>query len=191
MSDQSAGQDRDRPTPDVTIDGEQKRSHDEIKGAEDRQFIGGQSQRREDVSDTAAGQEGPTPAQHGTPPDGWQGTFPTHTARLAECYRLTGADPDGAPDAILALEALDEVRRFRKSYDELEEAIAAVGESLDWFDAPQGATYAERIDRLYRELRSGEDHFRAQRDSALRLVRWLVGDLIDTRFATDDPPPRA
>lgn len=70
----------------------------------------------------------------------------------AECYRLTGADPCDGSDAMLAREALDEVRRFRKEYDEYEEAIAAVGEALDRIDAPQGATYAERIDRLYREL---------------------------------------
>lgn len=72
---------------------------------------------------------------------------------LAECYRLTGADPSDGSDAMLAREALDEVRRFRAEYDELEEAIAKVGEALDRIDAPQGATYAERIDRLYRELR--------------------------------------
>jgi hypothetical protein len=71
----------------------------------------------------------------------------------AECYRLTGADPSDGSDAMLAREAVDEVRRFRAEYDEFEKAIAAVGEALDRIDAPQGATYAKRIDRLYRELR--------------------------------------
>jgi len=71
----------------------------------------------------------------------------------AECYRLTGADPCDGSDAMLAREAVDEVRRFRAEYDELEEAIAAGGEALDRVDGPPGATYAERIDRLYRELR--------------------------------------
>ena len=70
----------------------------------------------------------------------------------AECYRLTGADPSDGSDAMLAREAIDEVRRFRAEYDELETANAAVGDALDRIDAPQGATYAERIDRLYREL---------------------------------------
>lgn len=42
---------------------------------------------------------------------------------LAECYRLTGADPSDGSDAMLAREAVDEVRRFRAEYDELEERL--------------------------------------------------------------------
>jgi hypothetical protein len=40
---------------------------------------------------------------------------------------------------------------------------------------------SERCDRLLDQresARAGEDHFKAQRDSALHLVRWLIGDII-------------
>lgn len=39
------------------------------------------------------------------------------------------------------------------------------------------------------QARGGEDHFKAQRDSALHLVRWLIGDIIPPdliRFADDE-----
>lgn len=39
------------------------------------------------------------------------------TADLAECYRLSGADPDGNEDWRLALRAVEEVRRLRADYD--------------------------------------------------------------------------
>lgn len=39
-------------------------------------------------------------------------------AALAECYRLTGADPDGNEDWRLAPDAVGEVRRLRAEYDE-------------------------------------------------------------------------
>lgn len=38
---------------------------------------------------------------------------------LSECYKLTGADPDGNEDWRLAAYARDEVRRFRQEFDEL------------------------------------------------------------------------
>ena len=38
-------------------------------------------------------------------------------AQLAECYRLSGADPDGNEDWRLASFAVQEVRRLRKDYD--------------------------------------------------------------------------
>ena len=38
-------------------------------------------------------------------------------ADLAECYRLTGADPDGDDDAMLAGKAVDAVRRLRAEAD--------------------------------------------------------------------------
>lgn len=37
---------------------------------------------------------------------------------LAECYRLTGADPDGNEDWRLAAHAVEAVREFRQEYDE-------------------------------------------------------------------------
>ena len=39
------------------------------------------------------------------------------THQLAECYRLSGADPDNNEDWRLARDAVDEVRRLRKDYD--------------------------------------------------------------------------
>lgn len=43
------------------------------------------------------------------------------TAQLAECYRLTGADPDGDSDSMLAKFAVEEVRRLREKFDQLSE----------------------------------------------------------------------
>lgn len=41
-------------------------------------------------------------------------------ASLAECYRLTGADPDGDSDSMLAQHAVEEVRRLRGESDRAE-----------------------------------------------------------------------
>lgn len=41
-------------------------------------------------------------------------------AMLAECYRLTGADPDGNEDWRLAEQAVDKVREMRERLDGLE-----------------------------------------------------------------------
>jgi len=40
-------------------------------------------------------------------------------SNLAECYRLSGADPDGNEDWRLAIRAVEEVRRMRQEYDSL------------------------------------------------------------------------
>jgi hypothetical protein len=40
------------------------------------------------------------------------------TSQLAECYRLSGADPDGDPDWMLAKDAVVEVKRMRAELDE-------------------------------------------------------------------------
>lgn len=197
-------------------------------------------------------------------------------ADLAECFRLTGADPDGAGDPMLAREALDEVRRFRKEYDELEEQVAVKQATIDglaatvsaqadsleervaklakrsdawvtelayqaagaatrplmedhpdyvfpaercqeavaylletYFDIPRackgcadeeiehGAKEVDgrrddtiksltlRCDSLLAQRESarlGEDQFKAQRDAALHLLRWLIGDLIPSHL---------
>ncbi len=47
------------------------------------------------------------------------------TAQLAECYRLTGADPDGNEDWRLAAEAVREVKRLRGDHDDYEQGIDA------------------------------------------------------------------
>lgn len=45
------------------------------------------------------------------------------SAWLAECYKLTGADPDGDEDWRLAPDAVEEVRRFRRDYDDLDSQL--------------------------------------------------------------------
>jgi len=49
---------------------------------------------------------------------------------LAECYRLSGADPDGNEDWRLARDAVVEVQRLRREYDE-----AQVMAGREWFRA--------------------------------------------------------
>jgi phage shock protein A len=46
--------------------------------------------------------------------------------QLAECYRLTGADPDGNEDWRLAPHAVEEVRRLREKLDEAEHRVLMV-----------------------------------------------------------------
>lgn len=50
----------------------------------------------------------------------------TLRAQLAECYRLTGADPDGNEDAMLAPHAVDEVRRLRMDGEKSSELLELV-----------------------------------------------------------------
>lgn len=45
------------------------------------------------------------------------------TKDLAECYRQSGADPDGNEDWRLAREAVEEVTQLRKNFDETETAM--------------------------------------------------------------------
>jgi len=49
----------------------------------------------------------------------------TQTKALAECYRLSGADPDGNEDWRLASNAVEEVRRLRTESDAQIEAAEA------------------------------------------------------------------
>lgn len=199
------------------------------------------------------------------PPEAWQGTPPAQGSRrallrdtlLGFLNDVAGKEMPGGPeDFALAMADSLEAALLGSGDDgreaDAQEAINAVGEALDRIDAPQGATYAERIDRLYREMRDrieqaqavadllkdfgiaracrpcaeeeieqgrkeagdrrddtikslslrcdsllaqreqargGEDHFKAQRDAALHLVRWLIGDLIPpglVEFAGED-----
>jgi hypothetical protein len=50
--------------------------------------------------------------------------------RLAECYRLSGADPDGDEDWRLARHAVDEVRRLRKECDDADDENMRLREQL-------------------------------------------------------------
>jgi hypothetical protein len=54
----------------------------------------------------------------------------------------------------------------------------------EWGDSPSPRAEAEeqsRFDRVLEqreEARAGEDHWKSQRDAALNLLRWLIGDLL-------------
>ena len=52
------------------------------------------------------------------------------TSRLAECYRQTGADPDGNEDWRLAEHAIDEVSNIRKAKEAAERQVLALREAL-------------------------------------------------------------
>lgn len=52
---------------------------------------------------------------------------------LAECYRLTGADPDGNEDWRLAKDAVEEVRRMRQEVDRCEASNCRLLDCLRWY----------------------------------------------------------
>lgn len=63
----------------------------------------------------------------------------THIKLLADCFRMSGADPDGNEDWRIAPEALRAVTDLRRDYDEVldwqarcEKAEALLSETLDW-----------------------------------------------------------
>lgn len=62
------------------------------------------------------------PAGDVVPPSDTKMTRAELIAALAECYRLTGADPDGNEDWRLAEDAVKEVRRLRHEVERLEAA---------------------------------------------------------------------
>jgi hypothetical protein len=76
-----------------------------------------------------------------------------HVQDLAECYRLSGADPDGKEDWRLAPEAVQEVRDMRKAYNK------AVERELGFEDKWKQA-----------EL---------ERDAAMAVVNGFYGDIYD------------
>lgn len=45
-------------------------------------------------------------------------------------------------------------------------------------------SYEDRLLQQREEARGGEDHFKAQRDAALNLLRWLISDLIPSGSTT-------
>lgn len=61
-------------------------------------------------------------------------------ASLAECYRLSGADPDGNEDWRLAPYAVEEVRRMRAENDEYVERIVAMETAQKVPPPPEGYT---------------------------------------------------
>lgn len=55
---------------------------------------------------------------------------PISEVALAECYRLTGADPNGASDTVLATFATAEVRRLRFDHDALEGEVDKLRDAI-------------------------------------------------------------
>jgi hypothetical protein len=52
-------------------------------------------------------------------------------SQLAECFRLSGADPDGNEDWRIAPMAVAEVRRMREESDANESALSAMRAAID------------------------------------------------------------
>ena len=73
-------------------------------------------------------------------------------ASLAECYRLTGADPDGDPDHWLAPHAVREVKRLREERDETGEENCRLEDALTEVKAEN-----ERLRALWREHEANEN----------------------------------
>jgi hypothetical protein len=65
-------------------------------------------------------------------------------ADLAQCYRLTGADPDGDSDAMLATNAVEEVRCMREDWDRAEaELVEAKAELVEAEEAVERRRHEE------------------------------------------------
>jgi hypothetical protein len=101
----------------------------------------------------------------------------TLQAQLAECYRLTGEDPDGAPDSMLAEHAVEAVREMRTLHDEqgaqelalrekAEQKLSALQEAVD-FEVGCMEHYAEEKGGMLGKL-AGEmaEPLRAALDSS-------------------------
>lgn len=90
--------------------------------------------------------------------------------QLAECFRLTGADPDGNEDWRLAEDAVDEVKGLRADHDQLGEEIEALRDKLakaekrieDFLNLPD-AIPAEEVARKC--LEHGELYYRTKHDA--------------------------
>jgi hypothetical protein len=65
----------------------------------------------------------------------FQGERDQLQADLAECYRLTGSDPDGAPDSMLAKHAVQAVRELREECDQREDSGLQVEKLLSAVEA--------------------------------------------------------
>ena len=72
-------------------------------------------------------------------------------AWLGECYRLSGADPDGNEDWRLAPEAVQEVARLRAELDKEQSALSFVNDLVDHEPYAVGQL-AERVRKAEAEL---------------------------------------
>ena len=96
---------------------------------------------------------------------------------LAECYRATGADPDGNDDAMLARHALVKVKMLREEAD-------SEGARADAAEA--------RVAELERDLadtnrvRADYDHDRREAREALKVAQDRLGELAAAVIAHED-----
>jgi hypothetical protein len=99
-------------------------------------------------------------------------------SQLAECYRLSGADPDGNEDWRLAPRAVEEVRRLRKEYDEEEDKLLNAY-FQDQTIAPDGKlrpTFAKLINRAETSETALSKAQQALRRQAIRTCMFWVRD---------------
>jgi hypothetical protein len=75
-----------------------------------------------------------------------QDKIKTLESQLAECYRLTGADPDGNEDWRLAQHAVSEVRDLRRDHDAYAMQVDNLHDELA--ELRRGAQFAEPYQRL-------------------------------------------
>lgn len=93
------------------------------------------------------------------------------TRALAKCYRLSGADPDGDEDAMLARHAVQAVRELREESDANGEEELALREKAEAdYQALREAVEGE-IERL--RIQAGEDMLVHCNDEADRLANLL------------------
>jgi len=90
---------------------------------------------------------------------------------LAECYRLTGADPDGNEDWRLAPHAVAEVRRLRAEHDAAEHAAPSV------LDGPRPTT---ALDLEYQKALAMIDALRSDRDGYKRQAHGATEALLES-----------
>lgn len=124
-------------------------------------------------------------------------TGPTHGELAAEAR---AADDRHAVALIRAERAEEKLRVVESERTEFADAVEGIGEALARLDAPEGPTFAKRIERLYRQLREDRDNLATVTDVKRRLGRALeidvdrVHNLLDgweIRRETDDGGTRS
>lgn len=98
--------------------------------------------------------------------------------QLAECYRLSGADPDGNEDWRLAPHAVGEVQRLRQEHDELGAEIHAYKETVAALEAgivppPELSAIADERDQFKEMLSEAKRREEELQADNLKLVNDL------------------
>lgn len=137
--------------------------------------------------------EGPPPMagaepseEHAAAISGWRGTQPAEGTRrrlVRDVLEDRGVHPTRALDHADAIEAaLLDCEQARYEHAKVEEKCGSGSlEEAAKKIVSRGLEDEEREEELVEqreEARAGEDSFKAQRDAALNLLRWLIGDLI-------------